>query len=124
MKVILKTVFMGAVIGAAFAFARSAPAGSSRYSKGEIKQMERDAHRAQQYQDLSAYFSDRQKWFEAQAQSEKQERDRRSQNTSGLATKYPRPVDSSKNRYEYFSYEASEMNQQAAKYQALADKSR
>lgn len=124
MNVIVKTVFMGALIGGTFGLARSEPAVSSKVSKAEIKKMERDAQTARQYQALSAYFSDRQKWFEEQAQSEKLEWERRSQNTSGVAAKYPRPVDSSKNRYEYFSYEAGQMNQQAAKYQALADKSR
>ena len=123
MNVIVKTIFVGALIGATISLARSEPVASSKDSKAEIKQMERNAHTAVQYQALSAYFSDRQKWFEQQAQSEKEEWERRSQNTMGPAAKYPRPVDSSKNRYEYFSYEASQMNQQAAKYQALADKS-
>jgi len=67
--------------------------------------MARGAHTAQQYHVLAGYFRAQQQKFEREAQSEKQEWDRRSQNTSGLAQKYPRPVDSSKNRFEYFSYQ-------------------
>lgn len=123
MRIMVKIIFTGALIGGAINIAHSDSAPSSRYSKAEIKQMERNAHTTQQYHTLSAYFSDRERWFEQQAQSEKQEWERRSMNSSGPAAKFPRPVDSSKNRYEYFTYEASQMNQQAAKYQTLADRS-
>jgi hypothetical protein len=85
--------------------------------------MIRDAHTAQQYHDLAAYFRERQQYFEQQAQSEKIEWDRRSQITAASYQKYPRPADSSRNRYEYFTYEAQQMASQADHFESLSAKS-
>jgi len=85
----------------------------------QVEEMLRGAHTVQQYQSLANYFRGRQQSFEQQAQSEKVEWQRRSQNVVGPAAKYPRPVDSSRNRYEYFTYEAQQMSQQAAHYESL-----
>jgi hypothetical protein len=92
---------------------------STNYSGSELKSMMRNAHTQQDYQALATYFRGRQQTFEQKAQSEKIEWDRRSQNVTGPAAKYPRPVDSSKNRYEYFTYEAQQMGQQATHYEQL-----
>jgi len=122
----MKTRFQIACTLLAFAVAAGAAcaesAGSSvstNYSSSELKSMMRNAHSQHDYQALAAYFRDRQQTFEQKAQSEKTEWDRRSQNITGPAAKYPRPVDSSKNRYEYFSYEAQQMSQQAAHFEQL-----
>jgi hypothetical protein len=85
--------------------------------------MIRDAHTAQQYHEIATYFESRQQSFEQQAQSEKLEWKRRSQNVTGPAAKYPRPVDSSRNRYEYFTYEAQQMAQQVQHFESLSAKS-
>jgi hypothetical protein len=79
-----------------------------------------DAHTPQQYQALATYFRSRQQVLEQQAQSEKLEWDRRSQITAASYQKYPRPADSSRDRYEYFTYEAQQMSQQAAHFESLA----
>ena len=92
----------------------------SHYSQTEVRQLIRDAHSVEQYKTLASYFRARQQAFEQQAQSEKAEWDRRSQNTTGISQKYPRPVDSSRNRYEYFTYEAAQMSQQAAHFESLS----
>jgi hypothetical protein len=94
------------------------------YTQSEIKQMIRDAHTPQQYHDLAVYFRGRQQDFEQQAQSEKIEWDRRSQITAASYQKYPRPADSSRNRYEYFTYEAQQMSDQAAHYESLSASTR
>lgn len=112
-------------IAAAFAavsigVACAAQATATNPSQAEIKSLERTAHTAQQYQTLANYFKARQANFEQQAQAEKQEWERRSQITASIYEKYPRPVDSSRNRYEYFSYEAGQMGQQAAHFDALS----
>jgi len=91
----------------------------SNYSKAEVKQMIRTAHTSDQYLALASYFRAQQEVFEQQAQSERTEWVRRSQNVTGLAEKYPRPVDSSRNRYEYFEYEAGKLSAQAAHYENL-----
>lgn len=122
MKRIVKATFLTAILAASFSLAHTEPSGTDQYSKNEVKQMVREAHTSQQYRTLADYFRSQQQMFEQEAQSEKREWERRSQNTSGLAQKYPRPVDSSKNRYEYFSYEAGQMSQQASRYEELAVK--
>ncbi len=99
------------------------PSDSHNYSKSEIKQMIRDAQSVQQFQALAAYFRSRQQAMKQQAHSEIVEWERRSQITAGLYEKYPRPVDSSRNRYEYFNYEAKQMALQARHFESLSAKS-
>jgi hypothetical protein len=98
----------------------AASAVSSTYSRAELQSMIREARTQQQFQILSGYFRARQQYFQQQAAAEKVEWDRRSQNIVGPLAKYPRPVDSSRNRYEYFSYEAGQMGSQADHYEGLA----
>jgi hypothetical protein len=69
---------------------------------------------------LASYFHSQQVVFEEKAQSEKQEWDRRSQITAATYQKYPRPADSSRNRYEYFTSQAQDMGDKAAHYESLA----
>ena len=105
-------------------FARADSSTPAKYSNAELKTMEQQAHTAQQYEALASYFRSRQQDFKLQAHAEMDEWARRSQFVTGLAAKYPRPVDSSRNRYEYFKYEAQKMSQQAAHYESLAANSR
>ncbi len=100
----------------------SQPSDHPSYSQSEVKQMIRDAHTAQQYRDLATYFRERQQYFAQQAQSEKIEWDRRSQITAASYQKYPRPADSSRNRYEYFTFEAQQMASQADRFDNLSAK--
>jgi hypothetical protein len=93
---------------------------SPHYTRTEIKQLRRDAHTVPQYQVLSDYFRQQRQTFQEQAEAEKREWDRRNQNIVGSAAKYPRPVDSARNLYEYYSYEASKSAVLAAQYQQLA----
>jgi len=92
----------------------------THYSQTEVRQMIRDAHSVEQYKTLASFFRARQQAFEQQAQSEKAEWDRRSQIAAASYEKYPRPADSSRNSYEYFTYEASQMSQQAAHFESLS----
>jgi len=89
-------------------------------SDAQAQQMLRSAHTVEQYHMLASYFHARQLVFEEKAQAEKQEWDRRSQVTAASYQKYPRPADSSRNRYEYFTYEAQQMSDQAAHYENLS----
>lgn len=101
----------------------SQPSDHPSYSPSEVKQMIHDAHTAQQYHDLASYFRERQQYFDQQAQSEKIEWDRRSQITAASYQKFPRPADSSRNRYDYFTYEAQQMASQADHFDGLSAKS-
>jgi hypothetical protein len=89
-------------------------------SNSQVQSLLRSAHTVEQYQMLASYFHARQLVFEEKAQEEKVEWDRRSQITAASYQKYPRPADSSRNRYEYFTYEAHQMAQQAAHFESLS----
>ena len=92
----------------------------THYTQAQLKQMAREAHTPEQYRALVSYYGTEQKDYLQQAAEEKQEWIRRNQNTMGVAAKYPRPVDSARNLYEYYRYKASEAGELAAKYSQLA----
>lgn len=114
----IKIVTSLIVLAAGMVYAESQA--GTEYSRAELQSMIRAAHSTQQYQALATYFRSRQDALEKQAAAEKVELDRRSQITAAAFQKYPRPVDSSRNRYEYFTYEANQMGQQAAHYESLS----
>ena len=123
MKRSISLVLAAAVALVAGGTVLAQPSVQHNYTSSDIKQMMRDAHTPDQYREISTYFKERQQHFEQQAQSEKLEWERRSQNVTGPAAKYPRPVDSSRNRYEYFSYMAQQMALQVQRFDSLAAKS-
>lgn len=94
--------------------------GAPQFTHSELRKMIQEAHTEQQYKLLASYYRSQQQAFEQQAKAEKVEWVRRSRDVTGLAAKYPRPVDSSKNRYEYFTYKAGQMGNQAAHYESLS----
>jgi hypothetical protein len=57
---------------------------------------------------MANYFGEQHGTYLQKAAEEKKEWDRRSQNITSAAAKYPRPVDSARNLYEYYMYKASE----------------
>jgi len=93
---------------------------NQQFTKEEVHKLVREAHNTDQYRALAKYFRAQQVKFQQLAQAEKAEWERRSQNVTSIAAKYPRPVDSSRNRYEYFTYEAAQMDQHASHYENLA----
>ena len=119
-KSAVKAALALSCILAAACSVKADPTDAPQYSRSEVKRMIRDAHTAGQYHLLASYFRTQQERFEQQAASEKKEWDRRAANVSGPAAKYPRPVDSSRNRYEYFTAEAQEMDRQASRYESLS----
>jgi hypothetical protein len=94
---------------------------SVHYSKAELAQLRKEAHTPEQYRALAAYFEHRKRSFHEQANQEKKEWERRSQNVVGPAAKYPRPVDSARNLYEYYDYEADQAGVLQVQYQRLAE---
>jgi hypothetical protein len=108
-----------AIVG--FAQVVMAQSGSAaKLSRADLRQMERSAHTAEQYQDLADYFRMRELSYHKQADAEMEEWTHRMQFSMSLYAKYPAPADSSRNRYEYFKYEQGQMNRQAAYYENRA----
>jgi hypothetical protein len=79
-----------------------------------------NAHAPEQYTALSSYYSAQKADYLQQAAEEKKEWERRNQNVMSIAAKYPRPVDSARNLYEYYMYKANEAGTLEAKYSRLA----
>ncbi|MGD0547925.1 MAG: hypothetical protein ABR991_08890 [Terracidiphilus sp.] len=88
-----------------------------------MKQLAADAHSPQQFKTLASYFGVQHDDYLKQATEEKKEWERRSQNVTGVLAKYPRPVDSARNLYEYYMYKASEAGALEAKYSQMANPS-
>jgi len=99
---------------------RAAEPAALHLSRSELKRMIQSAHTTEDYLTLASYFRWRQQQLGQQAHDELVFWAQRSMNVSLEAAKYPRPVDSSKNRYEYFTYEAQKMSQRAAFYEGLS----
>jgi hypothetical protein len=114
---ILSIAFAG--VGSAQGTASSSETGA-HYTQAELKEMALNAHAPAQYKALSSYYGERKADYLQQAADEKVEWDRRSQNVMGVAAKYPRPVDSARNLYEYYMYKAGEAGTLEAKYDRLA----
>jgi hypothetical protein len=91
------------------------------YTHAQLKQLTAEARTPDQYSTLARYFGAQHDSYMKQAVEEKQEWDRRSRNVSGILAKYPRPVDSARNLYEYYMYKATEAGALQAKYNLLAN---
>lgn len=95
-------------------------ANPAHMSGSELRRMERQAHTPEQYQRVASACRAQQQYFQQEADAEMHEWIRRMQIVNPVWEKYPRPVDSSRNRYEYFKYEAQRMSDQASYYEAMA----
>jgi len=111
-----------AIVGAgnALGAASSAETGD-QYTQAQLKELTHSAHAPAQYKALAHYYGERQRNYLQQAAEEKAEWERRSRNITGILAKYPRPVDSARNLYEYYVAKASESGTLQAKYSDLAE---
>ncbi len=91
-----------------------------RCAPTQLKRLAREARTHEQYAALADCYQKLQKNYLRQAAEEKQEWERRSENAMASAAKYPRPVDSARNLYEYYLSKASEEAALSAKYSQLA----
>ncbi len=113
------------ILSLAFAAAANAQAANHAADNGkqltqaEVNQLVREAHAPDQYKALASYYGQEQSKYRQLATDEKKEWERRSQSINSIAAKYPRPVDSAKYLYEYYTYKASENSALEAKYGRL-----
>jgi hypothetical protein len=108
-------ILLGLACGVAFA---EAPA-RQNYTRAQIEKMVHDARTAEQYRQLAEYYRSREQEYRERAHLEEREWARRTLDDSSPC-KYPTPEDSSKYRYEYFTYEAAKMSVLAERYYLLA----
>ena len=108
------------LVGLGNAQGASFPESGDHLTKAQVKQLARDAHTKEEYSTLASYYGDQQNSYLQQATEAKKEWGRLSQNIQGAQAKYPSPVDSARNLYEYYMYKASEYEALEAKYSRLA----
>ena len=118
LKLIVSTITLATFVS--FSASAQTTAEKTQYSQKEVAQLTREAHTPEQYQALASYFRTQEKLFNEKALVEKQEWDRRSTITVGPAAKYPKPADSARNLYQYYSAKADEMATRAADYEHRA----
>ena len=92
----------------------------THYTQAQLKRLAREAHTPEQYATLAGYYDLQQKHFSQLAADEKAEWIRRSQFTESIEAKYPRPVDTARNLYEYYTLKTNEAAALSAKYSQLA----
>jgi hypothetical protein len=100
---------------------RRAQDGDAQYTGAQIKKMVREAHTVEQYTVLSDYYATQQRMYKRKAAEEMHQWALRSEVITPLSEKWPRPVDSSRNRYEYFEFKVAQAGQLCTKYSGLAD---
>jgi hypothetical protein len=92
----------------------------AHYTKAQVKELALNAHAPEHYTVLAGYYGAQKADYLRLAAEEKKEWERMSKNVSGAFGKYPRPVDSARNLYEYYLYKASKAETLQAKYSQLA----
>ena len=89
-------------------------------SQAQVKKMVRTARVPEQYKSLANYYDEQRTAYLERAAEEKTEVERRSEHYTGIFAKYPSPVDSSRNLYEYYIFKASESGSMESKYTRVA----
>lgn len=122
-----RNLFATCILAFAFAGIASAQGAASsettgsHYTQAQMRELTLNAHAPAQFSILANYYGEQKADYLRQAAEEKKEWERRSQNITGIQAKYPRPVDSARNLYEYYSFKASEAGSLEAKYHQLAE---
>jgi opacity protein-like surface antigen len=114
------------VVSIALATAASAqeavsPSGShSSYTHSQLKQMIREAHTREQYSALADYYTGLQRDYLRKAEEDRQEWVERSKGVTWTGAKTPRPMDFSRDAYQFDMSKATKAESAAAKYGQLA----
>ena len=91
-----------------------------RYTHSQLKQLIREAHTPEQYGALADYYTGLQREYLRKAEQERQEWVQLSKNVTWMGTKAPRPMDFSRQAYQYDLSKATNAESAAAKYGQLA----
>jgi len=120
---ILFTIAMvAAMFAPVLANAATRPASDQpQYTSVQIRRMAREAHTVEQYTQLIDYYQSQHRLYQRKAAEMMGEWARRNEVIAPLYEKYPRPVDSARNLYEYYQYEATQASAKVALYNRLAD---
>jgi hypothetical protein len=86
------------------------------YNAAQIRDMARAAHTPEQYTELADFYQARRRMFVSKAAEEMDLWARRNAVITPLSEKWPRPVDSARNLYEYYLHQAAKSAATAARY--------
>jgi hypothetical protein len=92
----------------------------SRYTHSQLKQMIREAHTPEQYSALADYYAGLQREYLREAEKDRKEWVERSKGVTWTGAKTPRPMDFSREAYQYDMFKASKAEAASAKYSQLA----
>ncbi|MFZ0394621.1 MAG: hypothetical protein WCF17_02135 [Terracidiphilus sp.] len=87
-----------------------------QYSAAEIRNMARAAQTPEQYTQLADYYQARRRMYVRKAAEEMDLVIQRNAVFTSLSEKWPRPVDSARNLYDYYLYQAAKSAATAARY--------
>jgi hypothetical protein len=110
-----------AAAGAVPAVAATRPSDDSDYTPAQIHKMVRQAHTVQQYTVLADYYQTRQRMFKRKAAEEMHLWAERNAVITPLSEKWPRPVDSARNLYDYYVAMENDSAAKVAHFNQLAD---
>ena len=99
----------------------TSPQNTIRNLREQVKEMARNAHTQEQYSALANSYVTLKKFYQKKADEEKEEWKRREARTTSLLQKYPRPADSARYLYEYYSAQADEMGRNAERYSKMSE---
>jgi hypothetical protein len=120
-NLLFASILFFALAGAGIARAADPSQNScSACTSAHLKQLARAASTEEQYSALAACYEKLHSDYLEKAAQEKQEWERRSHNVMAAAAKYPRPVDSARNLYEYDLSKAAEAGELSAKFSRQA----
>jgi len=89
-------------------------------SASDAHRLMKTAHDSGQYRALAAYFRQKEQSSSSQRDAELSLWNSRKQGIAANQNKYPRPVDSAHNLYDYYVYETSHAAAQAHHYEQMA----
>ncbi|MGD0097614.1 MAG: hypothetical protein ABSB60_14065 [Terracidiphilus sp.] len=98
----------------------TSPESGATYTKAQVKQLALNAHTPTQFSALAGYFGEQRDKYLQKAAKEKKEWLELSWNAGNTAAKYPKPADSARNAYEYYTQKASEAGVLEAKFSHMA----
>jgi hypothetical protein len=103
------------------AAASTRPSDNPDYTPAQVRKMAREAHTVQQYTVLADYYQTRQRMFKRKAAEEMHLWAQRNAVITPLSEKWPRPVDSARNLYDYYVAMENDSAAKVAHFNQLAD---
>ena len=114
-------IFAGILGATTVCAAATRPSEQPEYSSAQIRKMVKEAHTVQQYTVLADYYQARSRMFKQEAAEAMHLWAERNAVISPVYEKWPRPVDSAHNLYDYYVAMENDSAAKVAHFNQLAD---